>query len=75
VEGGEYDFLLSYDKVLCETQYLVVEWHSWHRGGGSSAQILQMAESRGFSLLRVIQEPQECEGSSNRQVGVYLLGR
>ena len=39
VEGAEYDFLVAYEEILKLTHYLVIEWHSWYRGGGSSEQI------------------------------------
>jgi hypothetical protein len=73
VEGGEYDFLAAYDKILQSTSYLVIEWHSWHRGGGSGEQILKLAQDCGFSLVRVVQEPKFCGSSNSDQVGVFLL--
>ena len=75
VEGGEYDFLLAYDKILQSASYLVIEWHSWHRGGGSGDQILKLAHDCGFSLLKTIQEPKYCGSSMTDQVGVFLLKR
>jgi FkbM family methyltransferase len=73
VEGGEYDFLAAYDKILQSTSYLIIEWHSWHRGGGSGEQILKLAQDCGFSLVRVVQEPKLCGSSNSEQVGVFLL--
>jgi FkbM family methyltransferase len=76
VEGGEYDFLLSYGQVLAKAKHLVIEWHSWHRGGGSSDQIRTMAESHGFHFRKEIQAPKDCgEEDSNLRVGVFLFSK
>jgi hypothetical protein len=76
VEGGEFEFLVHYKDVLREAKHVVIEWHSWHRGGGSAAQIQQLAEEQGFQLLRVIQPPKPCQGTlAGHQVGVLLFGR
>jgi len=76
IEGGEYDFLLHYDQVLEQAKHLVLEWHSWHRGGGSSEQIRALAESKGFQLRKVVLHPTECSGSlQGQRVGVFLFSR
>jgi len=76
VEGGEYDFLVAYDRILDATQNLIIEWHSWHRGGGSAQQIVQMLESRGFELLSTVQEEKVCsQVDPTMTVGVYLFGK
>ena len=76
IEGGEYDFLLSYGQVLAQAKHLVIEWHSWHRGGGSSDQIRSMAESHGFHFRKEIQPPKDCgEEDSNLRVGVFLFSK
>jgi FkbM family methyltransferase len=76
VEGGEYDFLLSYGQVLAEAKHLVIEWHSWHRGGGSYDQIRTMAESHGFHFRKEIQPPKDCgENNSGLRVGVFLFSK
>ena len=51
IEGAEYDFFLSYDRILSKTKYLLFEWHSWHRGGGGKTQLVEMAEQSGFRFL------------------------
>jgi FkbM family methyltransferase len=75
VEGGEYDFLTSYGTILDQSTNLVVEWHSWHRGGGSAEQIKSLAESRGFRFVRVIREPVISLGDSQQTqcAGVFLF--
>jgi FkbM family methyltransferase len=75
-EGGEFDFFLSYDLILSQTTHLVVEWHSWHRGGGSAQQIIDLANGYGFSLLKEIQPPKPCgTPGSGQQVGVFLFSK
>ena len=48
IEGAEYDLLLDYGEVLKHTHQLIVEWHSWHPGGGGKDQIEALARERGF---------------------------
>jgi FkbM family methyltransferase len=76
VEGGEYDFFLAYDKILSATQNLVVEWHSWHRGGGSSIQIQELATAYGFQMKKEIKSPTPCGNPViGNHVGVYLFSK
>jgi len=75
VEGAEYDFLLSYQDILSSTSALIIEWHSWHRGGGSQLQIQGMVESYGFRLQKVLQPPKSCSPSGRESVGVLLFTR
>ena len=75
VEGAEYDFLLSYKDILSSTSALIIEWHSWHRGGGSQLQIQSMVESYGFRLQKVLQPPKSCSPSGRESVGVLLFTR
>jgi FkbM family methyltransferase len=74
VEGGEYDFFVSYDKVLANTKNIVVEWHSWHRGGGGKQQIVELAQSLGFRLLKEVQPDKLCGNVGDElMVGVLLF--
>ena len=75
VEGAEYDFLLSYKDIISSTSALIIEWHSWHRGGGSQLQIQSMVESYGFQLQKVLQPPKSCSPSGRESVGVLLFTR
>jgi len=76
VEGGEYDFFVSYERILQNTIHLVLEWHSWHRGGGSLSQILDLAKSYGFELLQEIQPSTLCgDPATPSEVGVLLFKR
>lgn len=76
IEGGEYDFLMSYKSILDRSRFLLMEWHSWHPGGGGQKQLEQMTKSAGFELLLEVQhahdvyvdgQPQQCGISLYRQ--------
>jgi len=75
VEGAEYDFLVAYKEILAVTTTLIIEWHSWHRGGGSELGIQNLVQSYGFILRKVIQPPKNCGTSSQDQVGVLLFSK
>jgi FkbM family methyltransferase len=53
-EGGEYDFLTAYQPVLRQTRYLLMEWHSWHPGGGGLEAIRAAARKEGFREIREV---------------------
>ncbi|MEI7729513.1 MAG: FkbM family methyltransferase [Verrucomicrobiota bacterium] len=69
VEGAEYEFLSSYSDLTRQARYLLVEWHSWHRGGGGQRQIQTMADQQGFAL---VSEIQPARGVKQGQTGVIL---
>jgi FkbM family methyltransferase len=52
IEGGEYGFLRGYRPVLDAASRLLLEWHSWHPGGGGRAQLAELAAAAGFRLQR-----------------------
>jgi len=66
MEGAEYEFLLRYGDVARRSSRLLIEWHSWHLGGGGYAQICQMASKIGFAL--------EAEIQPARRVGDGMTG-
>ena len=51
IEGGEFEFLNCYVSLIKAAKYILLEWHSWHNGGGGAAQIRQLAEQRGLKLI------------------------
>ena len=70
VEGSEWEFLNYYPQILCQTRYLLLEWHSWHNGGGGVEQIREKLESLGYRVLKesaVISLEKE-----DRKVGLIL---
>ena len=48
IEGAEADFLRAYPKVLSATRHLLMEWHSWHTGGGGPEQLWRSGARDGF---------------------------
>ena len=52
IEGSEWDFLNHYQNLIKSSKYLLLEWHSWHEGGGSFPQIENFIKSLDFSLVR-----------------------
>lgn len=48
IEGGEFAFFQHYRGLLRETRALVMEWHSWHAGGGGLGQLVALARELGF---------------------------
>ena len=53
LEGAEWDFLINYSSSLKNSKFLVMEWHSWHAGGGGFAQIESKIKELGFSIDKV----------------------
>ena len=73
IEGGEFDFLLAYEKVLAHTSWLLVEWHGWHPGGGGESQIREMVGKCGFSFVIEVLAPEEAAHRTvTARSGVHL---
>ena len=75
IEGGEYDFLAHYPRLLAATNSLLLEWHSWHPGGGGEDQVLAMLAGHGFTNLRRVGDEREISGEVGRRCGVVLAVR
>lgn len=52
IEGAEWEFLINYPNIIKNTKYLVMEWHSWHLGGGGITQIQKQLKDLGYSILK-----------------------
>ena len=70
IEGSEWDFLTYYPEILRKTQYLLLEWHSWHTGGGGFPQIENKITSLGFQIIKT-SSPQKALGRDG-EVGLFL---
>ncbi|MBC7980536.1 MAG: FkbM family methyltransferase [Armatimonadetes bacterium] len=70
IEGGEYDFLMAYRPVLDQTRHLLLEWHSWHSGGGGPGQLKELLSDYGFELVLDIPTAHLADSA---QCGVWLL--
>ena len=74
IEGGEDHFVTAYGPVLSATTRVLLEWHSWHPGGGGAAQLREALEQRGFGVTY------SSAGTANAAVpggetGLMLLAR
>lgn len=74
IEGAEHDFLTSYEPILKQTRHLLLEWHSWHFGGGGLPAIREAAAHAGFTELSEVVASHPVEGEG-RTCGVILLER
>ena len=52
IEGSEWEFLNDFQNLITASKYLLLEWHSWHEGGGGLPQIEKSMHSLDFSMVR-----------------------
>jgi FkbM family methyltransferase len=50
IEGSEWELLCHYPKVISKCRYLLIEWHSWHSGGGGICQIEDKLHNLNFEI-------------------------
>ena len=73
IEGAEYELLQNYPDLLSHCEYLLLEWHSWHSGGGGKGQIEALAAAEvGFCRVAELQPAREVAAG---QTGVILFRR
>jgi FkbM family methyltransferase len=72
IEGAEYELFQNYRDLLSHSEHLLLEWHSWHSGGGGRGQLEDLAAEVGF---RHVAELQPVRGLAARQTGVFLFRR
>ncbi len=70
LEGAEWQLLINYSEILENTKFLIMEWHSWHTGGGGFPQIKQRLFDLGFEILKS-SKPIDSVGRDG-QVGLFL---
>ena len=70
IEGAEWELLNNYTSLLKNSKYIVMEWHSWHSGGGGFQQIKQKLNDMGFKIIRS-NTPQNAVGRVG-EVGLFL---
>jgi FkbM family methyltransferase len=70
IEGGEWDLLKYYSSILQKSKFLVMEWHSWHSGGGGFAQIEKKLTELGFKIVKS-GSPHKAVGRDG-EVGLFL---
>lgn len=71
IEGSEWEFLNNYQNIIKESKYLVLEWHSWHNGGGGFQQIEKLLHSLEFSTT-CSSQPMPAVGREG-EVGLILV--
>ena len=52
LEGAEWNFIIHYSTLLKKSKFLVMEWHSWHPGGGGFQQIENQLINYGFEIMK-----------------------
>jgi FkbM family methyltransferase len=70
LEGAEWDFIIHYSSILKNSKFLVMEWHSWHTGGGGFSQIKTKLTELGFQIVKS-SSPQKAVGRDG-EVGLFL---
>ena len=70
IEGSEWEFLVFYSAVLRKSKYILLEWHSWHNGGGGLYQIKSKLDELSF-IIQKSSKPQMAYGRSG-EVGIIL---
>ena len=70
IEGGEWELIVNYPSILEHSKFLVMEWHSWHSGGGNLPQIEQKIINIGFQIIKST-SPQKAVGRDG-EVGLFL---
>ena len=70
LEGAEWDFLIHYSSLLKNSKFLVMEWHSWHSGGGSFPQIEKKLTDFGFQIIK--SSPGHKSVGRDGEVGLFL---
>ena len=70
IEGAEWDFMQNYGAVIRKTNFLLLEWHSWHSGGNGFPQLKNKLKELGFKITKET----KLESASGRdgQVGLLL---
>ena len=69
LEGAEWELITNYVSLLENSKFLVMEWHSWHQGGGSFKQIERRLSEIGFEIIRT----KDPEGAVGREGKVGLI--
>jgi FkbM family methyltransferase len=70
IEGGEWELIENYPTLLKNSKFLVMEWHSWHSGGGGFSQIEKKLTEVGFQIIKS-SPPNKAIGRDG-EVGLFL---
>jgi FkbM family methyltransferase len=72
IEGAEFELLQDYHQLLSHCEYLLLEWHSWHSGGGGLGRLHELAADAGFIQLAELQPVRKV---TEGETGVILFRR
>ena len=70
IEGSEWHLLKNYSKTLSMSKYLIMEWHSWHSGGGGFPQLVECLRQLKFNIIKS-SKPSHAIGREG-EVGLFL---
>jgi hypothetical protein len=60
---------------LRQTRYIIMEWHSWHFGGGGLPTIREAATTAGFREIMELAPSHPTETDATRFCGVLMFER
>lgn len=52
IEASEWELINHYSRLLQDAQYLLLEWHSWHLGGGGFVQLSEKLTNIHFEIIQ-----------------------
>jgi FkbM family methyltransferase len=70
IEGSEWKFITNYKELIKNTRYLLLEWHSWHSGGGGYKQLEKQLTKSNFHIVKS-STPTPAQGRSGF-IGLFL---
>lgn len=70
IEGSEWEFLCHYPKIIRSAKYILLEWHSWHSGGGGYNQVIEKLKGYNYQILKA-SKPSKSVGRDG-EVGLFL---
>lgn len=70
LEGAEWHLLTDHAEILTQSKFLLMEWHSWHLGGGGIVQIKKTLKDLEFKVLR--SSPPAKSVGREGEVGLFL---
>ena len=73
IEGAEWELLNHYDELVSQTKYILLEWHSWHNGGGGLQAIINKITNLGFNIVK--QSDQSPAVGRKGTVGILLASK
>ncbi|MBX9879502.1 MAG: FkbM family methyltransferase [Candidatus Obscuribacterales bacterium] len=74
IEGAEFDFMTAYEEIFKSAKHVILEWHSWHTGGGGRQQLHELALANNFRVLSEFTSPRTITIKGKPETcGMFLL--